>query len=135
MMSPRKSTPSPMRLDQRAMLARRRMNASLTVIRMMSAPCSVVLCTAYCVKRKRNTQYAVLLPLYVLRFTFYAFVSLLVPPQHQAGILAAQAKRIRQGDAHVRVAGHVGHVIQVASGIRGMLVDGRMDDPGPQRLN
>jgi hypothetical protein len=36
------------------------------------------------------------------------------PPQHEAGVLAAEAEAVLEGDAHLGAAGDVRHIVQVA---------------------
>ena len=62
-------------------------------------------------------------------------VSVLILAQHHARIVAAQAKRVGQRHAHIGLARHIGHVIQVAFGIGRFVVDSGMNGAGLNGLH
>src|SRR5438034_8202616 len=55
------------------------------------------------------------------------------PPEDEAGVDAAEAERVRHGDADVAVACLVRHVVQVALGVRRGVIDGRWQKAVLQR--
>src|SRR3990172_6575556 len=59
----------------------------------------------------------------------------LVPLPDQASVVAAEAEAVLEDDAHVRLAGLAGHVVQVALRVRELVVRRRVDRAGDDGLH
>src|SRR5438132_13318666 len=72
---------------------------------------------------------------YGLRITDYAQSSVRERPQNQRCVVAAEAEGVGHGGADGDAAGGVGDVVEIALGVRVLVVDGGGDDAIADRLD